>query len=59
MAKIAETYLAFKFSRLVKDGDDSSFVIESELNDIIAAAIETILTEAGHTGIIIEVVSEE
>lgn len=58
MAKIAETYLALKFSKLVRETDDSDFVIEDDVNNVIAGAVEDILKEAGLSEIIVEVVKE-
>ena len=56
MAKVAETYIALKISKLVKDKDDSDLQLAEELNTVIAETVESILTEAGETGLIVEVV---
>ena len=58
MAKIAETYIALKVSKLVKDSDEAEFELDSELNDVIAGTIEELLGKAGETGLIVEVVAE-
>jgi len=58
MAKIAETYIALKVSKLIKDNDNFEFELDVELNDVIVGAIEELLESAGETGLIVEVVAE-
>ena len=56
MAKIAETYIALKVSKLVKDNESDDLELAEELNDIITATVEELLEKAGETGLIVEVV---
>lgn len=58
MAKIAENYKAVKFSKLVKKGEGDTFELAPELDEIIEAAIESVLKEAGEEAVIVEVVEE-
>lgn len=58
MAKIAEQYMALKFSKLVKDDAENTFTVDTDLNEVIASSIEEILKEAGEVGIVVEVVEE-
>lgn len=56
MAKVAETYIALKVSKLVKDNEKDELSLATEINDVISEAVEAILTDSGETGLIVEVV---
>lgn len=58
MAKVVETYIALKISKLVKDKDSDGINLNKELNDVISETVEEILKESGQIGLIIEVVDE-
>ena len=52
MAKIIEDVVAIKFSKLAKDGDQASSIIESD----IEKALEQVAQELVGDGVIVEVV---
>lgn len=58
MAKIVESYLAFKLSKLVKDSDDNEIELSNEVTSNLVEIIEAFLKESNISDIIVEVVDE-
>lgn len=60
MAKVIEDVLVIKVSRIVKDGDPRTSVLDEETKSMLSATIPQLLDEVlGDSGVIVEVAELE